>query len=405
MSNKDNLEFSTIVDMKSRHYNDLMNLLNILRDAIKKYNLVLYGGIAIHYGLLLKGHPGIYDEFQIPDYDVFSNNSYTDSNNIASDMHQLGYSGISSISALHVVTRKVRYNFWALCDISNIEMPLSDIPTLEYNGIKFIHPNFQRLHLYLVLSEPFARELSENIFYRLDKDIKRLHLINEYYPILVNVPNTLNYIPYPVNIDSSKHIGGLLAYSFYYMNSSSNTDLIKIEYDGTQLTLPDKIPHKYITYYDYFKEYKLNNKYEIRYRFHDFLPKSLLIKEKSLEIMNLKYSIICVNKIKYKNTEYSIMNIYNLLVYFLSYYFLTKNDIYIMLVHSLETMIKINNGNDIYQISFNYCGDLMHNRTTAERYMSKKNFQSMPQYIPDQGPPVEFDINKYIPVIENIHCI
>src|SRR5262249_38025243 len=114
-----------------------------------------------------------------------------DSNELACILLDAGFENISAINASHITTRRVRLNFVAIADITYIPQNIYDaIPYMtvskmkEYNGLRVVHPDFQRMDMHRAFCIPYANPPLEVIWYRLKKDQKRFRLLDAQYPIL-----------------------------------------------------------------------------------------------------------------------------------------------------------------------------------------------------------------------------
>ena len=108
---------------------------------------------------------------------------------------------INSINALHLTSRRIRFDITPIVDISFYPQPyLNNMPTLEHNGLAFVHPDFQRIDIHLSLAYLYAGAPHDNYKNRLNKDVSRLLLLNQYYPLNYGVKrnikamNTKNYM-------------------------------------------------------------------------------------------------------------------------------------------------------------------------------------------------------------------
>ncbi len=163
----------------------------IVKKYIRDNGLIVYGGTAIDYALRLHGDKIYSDDMQaIPDLDFFSSNHVEDSYNIADLLFNAGFDKARAIYALHIETQRVdlKDNHW-MADITYRPADvLRSLPTIEYDGMKIIHPDYQRLDLHSSLSFPYDNPPKEVIFARWSKDIKRFNLLDKYYPISPRVP-------------------------------------------------------------------------------------------------------------------------------------------------------------------------------------------------------------------------
>ena len=115
----------------------LTNLMKIVREFIIKKELILYGGLAIDYALRLKGEK-IYDDYEHPDFDVFSPNHMEDCQEIVDKLYSMGYRDVIAIRAMHPQTMRVRCDFLYILDISYIPNSVfKKIPILKYNDYSY----------------------------------------------------------------------------------------------------------------------------------------------------------------------------------------------------------------------------------------------------------------------------
>lgn len=423
-------DYKTVLDIFTLHYNNYKTFLSIIKNIIEKRKLVVYGGLAIDYALKLKNHRGLYDDDRLPDFDVFSDNFYEDSSAMTLEIFNMGYTNIGCITALHVSTRTIKLDLYRLCDITQTPLPLIRLPKLEYNGIIIAHPLYLRISLYFVLSMPFAFERSENIYFRFNKDNTRLALLDQYWPIDVDTATDVVHAPsynltqdqeINVKVDKTKYISGLIAYAIYYELSKEKDSLVKITFKDSVLTVPKDIPFTYVTYYDYTKKYKTPAKVEPeldfkkRYRFSDYLPKARIgiIDDTEIEVISIKYTIQCKHDIEHDKNVYMILNIYNTMLYFICYYFLTeeKHIIYLKIVKSLQDMIKINATDERFGFSYDAVGDFNNNFTFQDIYRKKIDEgkipnDHLPSFYPNTNPEYDkIDIFQLKFVKENINTL
>jgi len=167
-------------------FNDLVRAIEIVKEFIIKNKLIVYGGSAIDYALRLKGDK-IYpdDVLTVPDLDFFSPKNYIHAYELADILYAAGFENVRAILASYVRTMRVDVidNHW-IADITFCpEEIFNKLPTLNYNGILIIHPDYQRVDMHNALSFPFDNPPREVIFNRWSKDIKRFNLLDKYYPI------------------------------------------------------------------------------------------------------------------------------------------------------------------------------------------------------------------------------
>ena len=76
--------------LKSFEEVGLPNPFDVVRDFIKEKGLKLYGGQALHEHLAKKGKP-IYEDYEFPDYDVFSPDAWNQSKELCDRFYELGF--------------------------------------------------------------------------------------------------------------------------------------------------------------------------------------------------------------------------------------------------------------------------------------------------------------------------
>lgn len=165
-------------------YEYCLRAIDIIKKFISERNLIIYGGTAIDYALRLRGDK-IYpdEELAIPDLDFYSSDSVKDAYDLADILFKEGFTEVRAIRASHVTTMRVDVGHQFLADITYMPPTLFDkVPHLEYENMKIVHPNFQRMDLHIGLTYLYDSPPREAIFQRW-KFIKRLNLLDKYYPL------------------------------------------------------------------------------------------------------------------------------------------------------------------------------------------------------------------------------
>jgi len=155
----------------------------LVKAFIIEKGLILYGGQAIDYALRLKGS-GIYSEEQMPDYDVYSPTSVHHAYELADRLHAAGFKDVGAIRAIHVTTMRVRTDFIYVADITYAPPSVfGSLPVLSYAGMSVIHPDYQRTDMHQGFCYPYNSPPREDVCHRFAKDLARLRLLDEFYPI------------------------------------------------------------------------------------------------------------------------------------------------------------------------------------------------------------------------------
>lgn len=170
-------------------YKELLDAIVMVKKFIIDRGLIVYGGSAIDYALRLRGdfiYPD--DALAIPDLDFYSANSVEDSYDLADILFEAGFPSTRAIVGMHTDTMRVDFgDNHFIADIHYIPRVIFEkIPTLMYEGMKIVHPSFQRIDLHSALSFPYDNPPLEVIFARWKKDIRRFNKLNAHYPVEID---------------------------------------------------------------------------------------------------------------------------------------------------------------------------------------------------------------------------
>lgn len=172
-------ESDKIQKQKKVNSEEIIKMFSILEDFIIAKKMILYGGLALNN--LMPKDERFYDEnVDLPDYDMFSKHALEDAVELANIYYKHGYNEVEAKSGMHYGTFKVFVNFVPIADITQIHKTLFDKlnkESITIAGMKYAPPNYLRMSMYLELSRP-AGDVS-----RWEKILKRLTLLNKYYPV------------------------------------------------------------------------------------------------------------------------------------------------------------------------------------------------------------------------------
>ena len=161
------------------HNPDVQRMISIVENFLRKKELICYGGTAINN--ILPEHDQFYNKnINIPDYDFFSKNALDDAKELADIFVNEGYVEVEAKSGMHPGTYKVYVNFIPIADITFLVNEIYDSlkkEAIEIDGIFYTPPDYLRMSMYLELSRPKG-DVS-----RWEKVLKRLTLLNKYYPL------------------------------------------------------------------------------------------------------------------------------------------------------------------------------------------------------------------------------
>lgn len=215
------------------NYAMCLQAIDIIKGFIKERGLIIYGGTAIDYALRLHGDK-IYpdEELTMPDLDFYSPDNVKDAYDLADILYQAGLGEVRAIRATFVKTMRVDVGNQFLADITYSSPNMFEkLPYLEYEGMKIIHPNYQRMDLHIGLTYLYDSPPREALFARW-KFIKRFNLMDKYYPLPDAIFNSkkliLQKIPYSF---TSYVFSGMAAYALLYEYVRQMQSLKKIKPD------------------------------------------------------------------------------------------------------------------------------------------------------------------------------
>lgn len=160
-----------------------MDSLKVVKQFIIDNKLIMFGGMAIDFAFRLRGQQ-LYPDNHPPDYDMFSPDGVNDSFKLADIFNGLGYKSVKSGVGAHLQTMTVAVDGVLVADFGHVPKHAFDlVPTLEFDKMLFVHPNFLRVDLHLAFCFPFNSAPREDVFHRWKKDIARLNTLNELYPV------------------------------------------------------------------------------------------------------------------------------------------------------------------------------------------------------------------------------
>lgn len=157
----------------------IKRILSIVKKFIQKNRVMCYGGTAINN--LLPEKDRFYDpNYDVPDYDFYSETPQLHAMSLADEFHKLGFTNVEVKPGSHLLTFKVFVDFTGIADITFLEPPIFKKLWSEHivdDSVHYVAPNFLRMSMYLELSRPRG-DVS-----RWTKVYKRLMLLNKYYPV------------------------------------------------------------------------------------------------------------------------------------------------------------------------------------------------------------------------------
>ncbi len=177
------INYKSLLVKNSVNYSEVKKGLDFVGEYAKKNKLILVGGLAIDFALRAKGD-SIYDEYEVPDYDLYSPDNYQDAINIGKALCEMGLKNISIIRGFHISTMRVRVNFEPVADITYCPPVLyKNLPFITYENMRVIAPSFQLIDQHNAMAYPYRNPQWGGNITRWKKDIVRQELLKKYYPI------------------------------------------------------------------------------------------------------------------------------------------------------------------------------------------------------------------------------
>jgi len=177
---------------------DIKKMIQMLEKWLIEKECLCYGGTALN-AVLPKNVQFYNRDVELPDYDFFSPNALEDAIELSQYYHKAGFGMIEAKSGVHHGTYKVYVNFIPIADITQLEPVLFENmkkDSIVIGGIHYAPIHFLRLACFVELSRPKG-DIS-----RWEKVLKRLTLLNEYYPLKSAIPCELVEFQRPMSMDS-----------------------------------------------------------------------------------------------------------------------------------------------------------------------------------------------------------
>ncbi len=154
--------------------------LGIVEDFLEDHRVMCYGGTAINN--LLPAEDRFYDyEYDVPDYDFFSETPQEHAMMLANRLHEAGIKSVEVKPGIHLGTFKVFADYSGVADITFLEPEIFQRlweEGITRNNVHYVTPDFLRMSMYLELSRPRG-DVS-----RWTKVYDRLMRLNKHYPIV-----------------------------------------------------------------------------------------------------------------------------------------------------------------------------------------------------------------------------
>jgi len=376
--------YKSLSEKRVMGINEILSALDFVADYIKKNKYPLYGGMAIDFSLKVIGHEGIYTDAVMPDYDFISPENIKTSLELKALMEN-DFEGVDAINGMHLTSRRVRINkFNYVADISFYPEPyFSNIPMNSYQGFTFLHIDYQRIDFHRSLS--FLYEGSpgrENFRNRLEKDIKRLNLIEKEIPISAHKIKPINtkgllleHFNKPQKIAMLNRTKVCYAgFAAIIMFSQQNPEI----FGDLALTWDSKVPDPLEIFLDDYEYFKPDDKSQFYEKTVDIYPEAA-VRDGVVHFYNYGH-LIAANKIG----ENYVVNIHFICASLLFKYFMLGNEIYLKYYRVMLKLIGTNkfpyNVNGYYYGTVNMNFTFMYGEKEDDCGVKGVKFQPRPKF-------------------------
>jgi len=341
---------SQILKKKQLNLFKYKELYDIVHLYIQKNKLLLYGGMALNSILPEK----IYDENELPDYDIITNDANKHGILLADEFKKQGYKYIELKKGIHYGTYKLFVEFQPVADITDCPPSLyrKMFKNKMYSKDAKLYTvpiDYLRMALYNELSRPFSN------VQRWEKVYFRLNLLNKYFTIKSQTKNIF------LKKNTSNDLKNILNFIKQFLQYK------KVVFFGTSafsFFKPSAIKYpkvnKYMSYFDVLSidakntihelSLMLKNKFKIEFKiinrkgvgYTEYLPNHFSLFYKSKLLINVFQSNACYS---YKNiNRMRIASIETMLVMYYGFLFTNRKYLDIKKVRDMiEYLLKIQN--------------------------------------------------------------
>lgn len=154
----------------------------IVRQFIIDRQLIVTGGLVIDCALKRAGKKGIYEDFEVPDYDFFSRDNAKDASDLFKILMKAGFENLSLLPGIHPSTVKVFIFKDCIADITYASKSLfkeMEKSVFIYDDMRMRGLNFQYADIHRALSYPYENEPRETINNRWKKDFERFIMLKD----------------------------------------------------------------------------------------------------------------------------------------------------------------------------------------------------------------------------------
>jgi hypothetical protein len=276
LDSESDIKKSQIVSFPTPSIEDVNAIVLLTLDFIKKKKRKIYGGYAQNKVIKEKNKDdAFYDDSTIPDIDVYSPSPIEDLVELCDMLYKNGYTDVIGKEAQHKETYKIFTKKYNAIDLSYVPQQIyNNIPCVEIDNIKYVHPSFSMIDLYKMMTEPLFSS------WRWKKIFPRLHSLQKHYPIKTingnlntykhkhNMSNPIKVIENFILNNNSVYLFGDVAYN-YFVKKSNNMKKANVHVGMYQIVSTN---YKYdaLLLIDKLKKANVSIKYDEYYPFWSF---------------------------------------------------------------------------------------------------------------------------------------
>ncbi|BCS83239.1 poxvirus poly(A) polymerase catalytic subunit-like protein [Cotonvirus japonicus] len=214
------------------------DVMEIIKDYIRKNNRKVYGGTALNETLKIKNpDDAIYDDYIFSDIEFYSPTPVVDLVEICNNLYRKGYKFVQGKEAQHEETYSIYANFQLYCDITYAPTRVYyGIKTIEIDGISYVDPHFMLIDYLRMINQPLTASGQ-----RWEKAFERMYRLLKNYPIesfdkTIDIPNPPEEIRSYItrikteflkdrDVQESFLISGFDAYNFFIRHASNDKNV------------------------------------------------------------------------------------------------------------------------------------------------------------------------------------
>lgn len=224
---------------------DIMKIAKITLKFVADKQRKIYGGYAQNKVIAHKDKKdAFYKEDEIPDIDVYTPDPISDLVELCDILYNSGYTDVTGKEAMHKETYKIFAIGYNVIDLSYVPKNIyHNIPFIEIDKIRYVHPSFLMIDLYRMMTEPLYSS------FRWEKIFPRLYLLQKHYPF----PKVIGTIP----VDKQNANASISDIVFVFVKNNKNMILFG-DYAYNVYCRSDK--PKTITHYGHYEMISTNYK-------------------------------------------------------------------------------------------------------------------------------------------------